>query len=634
MRSRPALLASLIAVALVAVVGTVGWRWYSTERDREAGSKAALAAYVKGWNAKTMTGVSFDTPGVAEDFTKTVAGMATAPVSANAESLARDGQTATARLTVDWTLPGDRHWKYALPVSLAERGGHWVVLAPQGGSRWSPDLPEGASLSIKTVQAKRGDLLDRGGAALMPMSSVYPVQIDPVRATPESAAGLEGVTGEPAGSLVAKLAAAKASGSAAPIPVITYRQADFDARKAALDALVGVIYPRLEAPLAPTRTFGQPLLGTYGAVTADLVTASKGRYAAGDRAGLSGLQLQYDQTLAGKPGLQVVASTGKVLFEEAAVDGEDVGTTLSVAVQDAAEKALVAGGSVPSAIVAIDVATGEVVAAANSPGDGMNRALTGHYAPGSGFKVASTMALLEKGLVTPETVVDCPPTITVDGKSFRNFEGGEATGVTFARDFALSCNTAFIGLSGTLAPGDLAASGKALGIGAGWTDRIGVTGTFEGSIPETTPGTDLAASVIGQGRIEVSPLSMAVAAGSMARGAFLAPTLVKVGAGAIAPAPAALPQPALDQTRALMRSVVTEGSGTALQGAPGGDVFGKTGTAEYGTEVPPKTRAWFVGYQGDLAFAVLVEDGRSGGSVAAPIARSFLDLYRAAPTAE
>ena len=264
----------------------------------------------------------------------------------------------------------------------------------------------------------------------------------------------------------------------------------------------------------------------------------------------------------------------------------------------------------------------------------MNRALTGHYAPGSGFKVASTMALLEKGLVTPETVVDCPPTITVDGKSFRNFEGGEATGVTFARDFALSCNTAFIGLSGTLAPGDLAASGKALGIGAGWTDRIGVTGTFEGSIPETTPGTDLAASVIGQGRIEVSPLSMAVAAGSMARGAFLAPTLVKVGAGATTPAPAALPQPALDQTRALMRSVVTEGSGTALQGAPGGDVFGKTGTAEYGTEVPPKTRAWFVGYQGDLAFAVLVEDGRSGGSVAAPIARSFLDLYRAAPTAE
>lgn len=214
----------------------------------------------------------------------------------------------------------------------------------------------------------RGPPRSRWGRPDADVLGAHPVQDRPgPPTTPESAAGLEGVTGEPAGSLVAKLAAAKASGSAAPIPVITYRQADFDARKAALDALVGVIYPRLEAPLAPTRTFGQPLLGTYGAVTADLVTASKGRYAAGDRAGLSGLQLQYDQTLAGKPGLQVVASTGKVLFEEAAVDGEDVGTTLSVAVQDAAEKALVAGGSVPSAIVAIDVATGEVVAAAATP---------------------------------------------------------------------------------------------------------------------------------------------------------------------------------------------------------------------------------------------------------------------------
>ena len=154
--------------------------------------------------------------------------------------------------------------------------------------------------------------------------------------------------------------------------------------------------------------------------------------------------------------------------------------------QDAAEKALVAGGSVPSAIVAIDVATGEGGRCRQLPGDGMNRALTGHYAPGSGFKVASTMALLEKGLVTPETVVDCPPTITVDGKSFRNFEGGEATGVTFAR-LRPVVQHGLHRLERHPGPGDLAASGKALGIGAGWTDRIGVTGTFEGSIPRPRP---------------------------------------------------------------------------------------------------------------------------------------------------
>jgi cell division protein FtsI/penicillin-binding protein 2 len=53
-------------------------------------------------------------------------------------------------------------------------------------------------------------------------------------------------------------------------------------------------------------------------------------------------------------------------------------------------------------------------------------------------------------------------------------------------------------------------------------------------------------------------------------------------------------------------------------------VFGKSGTAEFGTEDPPQTHAWFTGFQGDLAFAVLVEGGSSGGGVAAPLAARFL----------
>ena len=61
-----------------------------------------------------------------------------------------------------------------------------------------------------------------------------------------------------------------------------------------------------------------------------------------------------------------------------------------------------------------------------------------------------------------------------------------------------------------------------------------------------------------------------------------------------------------------------------LRDTPGGPVSGKTGTAEFGTDVPPRTHAWFAGCQGDIAFAVLVEDGGFGGQVAAPLARSFL----------
>jgi cell division protein FtsI/penicillin-binding protein 2 len=53
-------------------------------------------------------------------------------------------------------------------------------------------------------------------------------------------------------------------------------------------------------------------------------------------------------------------------------------------------------------------------------------------------------------------------------------------------------------------------------------------------------------------------------------------------------------------------------------------VAGKTGTAEFGTATPPQSHAWFIGFRGPLAFAVIVEGGGVGGQVAAPIAARFL----------
>jgi cell division protein FtsI/penicillin-binding protein 2 len=72
-----------------------------------------------------------------------------------------------------------------------------------------------------------------------------------------------------------------------------------------------------------------------------------------------------------------------------------------------------------------------------------------------------------------------------------------------------------------------------------------------------------------------------------------------------------------------MRLVVTSGTGTKAD-IGGEPVHGKTGTAEFGTRRPPETHAWFVGFRGDLAFAVLVEGGGFGGEVAAPLAARFL----------
>ena len=613
----------VVALLVVAAAGAGGlWWWTQGESEQDAAARAVLTRYVEGWRERDLTGVPFAEPGAPRDFAAAVKALGSAQVTAEAGGFSRDGSSASATMTVAWTLPGDVEWRYETPVRLLEQDSGWVVTGPGDGSPWHPDLPPGETLALERTTPARGDLLDRDGKALMPQGTVYQVQLDPVRADAAGAAALEAVTGVTKGSLVKALAERTRTGSQAPIPVITYREADYAARKAALEAITGVIAPTATQPLGPTRTFGQPLLGTVGEVTAEVVDQSAGRYVAGDRAGLSGLQAQYDATLAGTAGLTVATSGGKTLFTAEPVAGTDVSTTLSPRVQQAAEKALAdADLSVPGAIVAVDVPTGEVLATANSPASGFDRAIRGKYPPGSTFKIASTYAYLTRGITTPTSTVPCPKTVTVDGRSFRNYAGESIPGsVPFSQDFAHSCNTAFISLSQKLASTDLTTAAKALGIGAGWADTLGVDGAFDGSIPETRAGTDQAAAVIGQARDEVSPLSLAVMSASIGRGTYVPPVLVRSEDGA--PRPTPLDGQAVGQIRAMMAEVVTTGTATTLRGTPGGTVRGKTGTADHGVDEKPYV--WFTGYQGDIAFAVLVEAGASGGTVAAPVAKAFL----------
>ena len=405
-----------------------------------------------------------------------------------------------------------------------------MVSTPTQGTPWHADLPPGETITMDRTTGERGDLVDRSGAALMPLATVHNVAVDPVNATPESAAALEPIVDADAGSLTEALAKAVAAGSKAPIPVITYRDSDWEPRAEKIEALApGVIAPTSEQPLAVTRTFGQPLLGTVGEVTAEVVQESGGRYVAGDRAGLSGLQAQYDVQLAGDVGLRVQTSGGEGLFEQPATDGADVVTTLDPGIQAAAEESLAeAELTVPGAIVAVHVPTGEVLAAANSPSTGFDRALTGRYPPGSTFKVTTAYAYLTEGITTPTSKVACPESITVDGREFRNYAGESLSGTpTFFQNFTVSCNTAFVSLADELQADDLSNAARTLGIGAGWADTLGVADAFEGSVPATTDGTDAAAASIGQGRVEVSPLALAVMSGSIGRGTFLAPVLVK-----------------------------------------------------------------------------------------------------------
>jgi cell division protein FtsI/penicillin-binding protein 2 len=635
MRQRAAV-GGVTAVVLVAAAAGAGlwWRHGEAEKELDRAARAEVAAFATSWTGRSFTRPDIAFTGttsnvVQADFVKATAGLGSGPVKVTADGVRRTGDRATATAHVAWTLAGGVVWSYDVPVTAerAESGGsRWTITLPQDHSQWNPQLKSGATLTASRTWGQRGTLLDRDGQALTPIGKVYPVQIDPARATAATVRELEKVVDEPAGSLVAKLAAATKAGSKAPIPVITYRQSDFDDRKAALDALKGVIYPAREQPLAKTRTFGQPLLGSFGAVSAELIAKSKGRYAAGDYAGVSGLQGQYDAVLGGTAGVQVTSSTAPEtpLFAKDAVPGKDVATTLSPTVQDAAESALASTGSVPSALVAVDVKTGDVLASANSPALGFDRAMTGHYPPGSAFKIATTYALLSTGKVTPGTSVTCPKSFVVDGRSYKNFEGESLGTPDFSTDFAHSCNTAFVQLSTKLGDDDLAKAATTLGL-TGWAKSLGVANAFDASIPDNNGKTDKASASIGQGRNVTSPLALAVLAANVARGSTIAPALVTdpaVDGADRTPKP--LDATVVGQLRSLMGDVVSSGTATVLRGTPGGTVRGKTGTAEFGTENPPETHAWFVGYQGDVAFAVLVEKGTSGGSVAAPVAKKFL----------
>ncbi|WP_460459154.1 penicillin-binding transpeptidase domain-containing protein [Angustibacter peucedani] len=624
-------LAGVVAVVLVAG-GLGGYAYVAHQRQAADDAARALAdqvarAVVAG-DVSTLPFAGSDAAAAQQSYAAATKGLGTSSTTmATVQQERRDGQSATATLAVTRTVAGGARWAYQLPVRLQETGGRWALPADQ--RLVHPDLAPDETLRVRRTQPPRAEVLGGDGKAIVGLGDVVDVGIQPSRITSGTAATLAKEVAEIVDVDAAPLAKrVQAAAKDAFVDVITLRRSDYDAVRSRLRPLPGVVFRERQQPLAPTREFARALLGTVGPVTAEIVQQGKGRYAAGDVAGVSGLQRQYDEQLGGTAGVTVEAVPAddgdpRPLLEQDAKAGTPLRLTLDKKVQLAADAAL-EGLDQPSALVAVDVRTGRVLAVANSPATGLDRALVGKYPPGSTFKVVTTFSLLQNGL-KPTDAVACPPTATVDGRSFKNYESETFGSVPFRTDFAKSCNTAFVGLSSRLGDDDLAKAAQQLGIGQKWD--LG-TDAFTGSVPTNDSDVDKAAASFGQGRTEVSPLAVTVATAAVARGRYLPPTLV-VEDGAEAPKGEALPSGAVATLQGLMRDVVTSGTGTALRDVPGGPVHAKTGTAEFGSQSPPQTRAWITGWQGDVAFTAFVEEGKSGGTVAGPVAARFLRLLAA-----
>ncbi|MET9674017.1 penicillin-binding transpeptidase domain-containing protein [Streptomyces sp. NPDC006482] len=343
--------------------------------------------------------------------------------------------------------------------------------------------------------------------------------------------------------------------------------------------------------------------------------------------GVSGLQARYEKVLAGDAthprSVVVVDRTSgeavKALTKSGTKPGEDVRTTIDPRVQEAAAEAL-QGTDKNVSLVAVDPSTGYILAAANRPG-GMNRALEGRYPPGSTFKAVTATALLLKGM-KPDDEAACPKFRQVNGQQFENQKQfALPAGSTFRDSFAKSCNTFFVGERARVAGSAIKDAARYYGIGEEWD--IGAV-SYDGSVPVPESDNELAASTIGQGKVLVSPLVMAAVAATIKEGEFRQPVLVPGHVKKEATAPK-LPGAVVEALRDMSRATVTYGAGWALKDIPGSP-HAKTGTAEFGAANPPQTHAWMIGYQEDmaLAWAVIIEDGGSGGKDAGPVAARFL----------
>jgi cell division protein FtsI/penicillin-binding protein 2 len=312
----------------------------------------------------------------------------------------------------------------------------------------------------------------------------------------------------------------------------------------------------------------------------------------------------------------------KEVFKQTGKPGVAVKTTLDTNLQRFAEAAL-ATSKLPASLVAVQASTGQVLAAANGPtATNYNRAFQGHYAPGSTFKIVTSAALLGTG-ETQNSVLPCTNTINVFGKTFKNYDGLAPYGNgTMEKAFNQSCNTAFISQHGKLPADGMTKAAAMFGIGQELKLSIPAYG---GEVPAPKDAVAEAASMIGQGTVTASPLSMALVAGAVKNGTAMKPVLVP-GKDAAGPAAGALPPATTNALRAMLRSTVTNGTGHILGGS--GVVSAKTGTAEVVSNGKVITNGWMVGYRGDVAFAVIVEGGASGGKAAGPILQNFLARFK------
>ena len=384
-------------------------------------------------------------------------------------------------------------------------------------------------------------------------------------------------------------------------------------------------------------------------------------YVAPELHGKGGVEYQYDAFLSGVPGERkvLVDARGFAIREWSVVEerkGPDLTLTLDSGLQRAVERQL---SGMRGACVVLDPRSGEILAFASSPTYDLNvvrrmekyerlsadpekpllnRASGGAYAPGSTFKPVTALAALSLGFPEMEEYA-CNGVFELGEMKLHCARRWGHGSLDLRHALMVSCNPFFCNLGFEVGTNALCAAARAFGLGEKTGIDLGVD--MGGVVPdgdwkmrmyrEKWYQGDLAQMSIGQGMLLVSPLQMALLAGAIGTGFRVTPHL-KAG---LPPERRRLPfaEQALKTVREGMRLVVAGEDGVHGGGWRAGErlavpVSGKTGTAEVGRGGTRRKNTWFIAYAPSedptVAVALVVENGESGGSTAAPRVNAIL----------
>jgi hypothetical protein len=603
LRSRPRLLKVVIAALVLAFVALGFTGLLSTPS-----AEPTVQAFLLNWQQKSYAAAAALTTGspqqVAASLKNAYRGLGAAAFTLTMGPIQQSGNTATARFTASVDLGQDgAPWVYGGRFALAKSGGDWKVV--WGPGVICPGLRRGLRLAMVSSSPGRKPLLDAAGRPLQTPSTAYVAGVWPGRLhhPAATAAALGSIAGiEPTELFSWILAAPRAAFQELVVfPPGKYHRLARRLRKV----------PGLRIRAEKLRLFTSIAPAVVGSVGTEISSSLRQQgvaYRPGATVGLSGLQRAYQAQLAGTPTTSVITEDPgghqvSVLKTWSGRPPAPVRTTLSSGVQTAANRAVAqAPGS--AAVVAVQASTGHILAVSQHAAPHMPDIdpLAGRYQPGAAFTIVSTAALLSSGLGAA-TPVRCTSINDVGGRVFRNIPAVRGLGPepTFAQDFAHACGTAFSGLSENLTARDLNDAGRVFGLGAAW--RLPLPG-YSGQVGASSGFAPVASAAIGQGTVQVSPLAMALVAAEVDTGRWHEPSLVTMPNDPPASRRVPVKQASLVTLRVLMRQAVASGAARAAD-MPGRPVYGQVGTVALGSGKHHKWASWFVGYRGDMAFAVM-----------------------------